>query len=243
MSYGLKYSPWFYSSMMQNFKEKLYVIFTQTLRSIDTLGNNSVSVSEIYKIYLNKIKLVSGICTIIDDIILFCGNLDKIIIYLEWVCKVLLKYYISFRLDKYDFLKTRVKYVSHDITKAGNCPAQSKFNLINNWVLTPTRKSLFLIIGIVNLYHNYAPYFEIRLNPVRNFFKYYYRKPIPLMAWTPQLIALFSELIHSLTSSPVLALFDSDKPTFLNTNWSSEGIRWILIQSSTDKYSQHASKF
>ena len=77
-------------------------------------------------------------------------------------------------------------------------------------------------MGLVNFYHLYATYFEIILKALRKFTKHYYHKPIPLMAWTPQLITLFSELKHGVNSSSVLTRFDPDKPTFLKTDWSSE---------------------
>ena len=118
--------------MMRNFKDEWDPLFTQTLRSINTLGNTSVSVTETDEIYLDKTKLVSGSRNITDDILLFCSNLDSILIYLECVCKVFLKYRVSFRPDKCDFLKTRFESVRHDVTKAGNCPTQSEFDLIND---------------------------------------------------------------------------------------------------------------
>ena len=61
------------------------------------------------------------------------------------------------------------------------------------------------------------------------------------MTWTPQLITLFSELKHGVTSSPVLTQFDTDKPTFLNTQWGPEGMGCILMKTATDKESQHTS--
>ena len=61
------------------------------------------------------------------------------------------------------------------------------------------------------------------------------------MAWTPQLITMFSELKYGMTSSPVLNRFEPDKPTFLHTDWIPEGMGWILIQTATDKESHHAS--
>ena len=124
MPFGPKNAPGFYSATMRSFKKEWDLIFTQTLRSIDTLDNNEVSVTETEEIYLNKTKLVSGICTNIDGIIIFYRNLDAIIIYLECFCKVFLKYKVRFRLDKFNFLKNRIKYVGHDVTKEGNCHAQ-----------------------------------------------------------------------------------------------------------------------
>ena len=138
--FGPTNAPGFYSAMMQNFKEEWDLIFTQTLRYIDTFSNNAVSVTEKYRIYLNNTKLVSGSRTIIDDILLFCSNLDAILICLECVCNFFLKYQVIFRLNKYDFLKTRVECVGHDVTEAGKCPAQSKFDLIDDWILPPKVK-------------------------------------------------------------------------------------------------------
>ena len=78
--------------MMRSFKEEWDLLFTQRLFSIDTLGNNAVSVTETDEIYLNKTKLVYVSRTIIDDILIFCINPDAILIYLEFVCNFFLKY-------------------------------------------------------------------------------------------------------------------------------------------------------
>ena len=56
---------------------------------------------------------------------------------------------------------------------------------------------------------------EIRLKPLRNLLKTYYRKSIPLIAWTPDLLSLFEELKGTIISSLVLARFDLENPTFL----------------------------
>ena len=62
----------------------------------------------------------------------------------------------------------------------------------------------------------------------------YYRKTIHMMAWTPDLISLFEELRVAITSSPVLARFHLLKPTFIKTDWSAEGMGWILMQPADD---------
>ena len=72
--------------------------------------------------------------------------------------------------------------------------------------------------------------------------KVYYRKTIPIMAWTPDLITLFEELKVTLNSSPVLARFDPEKPTFLKTDWSAEGMGRILMQPADDVESVQATK-
>ena len=117
--------------------------FTQTIRDINVIGNSAVSVTDADKIYLNQTNIVSGSRTIIDEILLFSSNINAILIYLECVCKIFLKYQVRFRLDKCDFLKTRVEYVNYDVTKERDCPAQSKLYIINDWILPLIGQLLF----------------------------------------------------------------------------------------------------
>ena len=74
------------------------------LRSIDVLGKNAVLVTETE----NFTSIEPTLCleaTTIDDVLLLCSNVDAILIYPEHVCKVFLKYRVSFRIEKCDFLK------------------------------------------------------------------------------------------------------------------------------------------
>ena len=61
------------------------------------------------------------------------------------------------------------------------------------------------------------------------------------MACTPQLITLFSEIKHGVTSALILTQFEPNKPSLLKIDWSSEGMGWIMMQPTTDKKYQHAS--
>ena len=179
--------------MMRNFKENgTYFLLKLCDLSIPLATTQSQSQRQPKYTSINQAWF--GIRTIIDGILLLCSKLDAILLYLECVCKVFLKYWVSFRIEKCEFIKTRVEYVGHDITKSGDYPAHFKFDLINNWILPLTGKYLFSVIELVSFYHLYTPFFEIRLDPLRIFFKQYYLKPILLMAWTPQLITLFSEI-------------------------------------------------
>ena len=57
----------------------------------------------------------------------------------------------------------------------------------------------------------------------------------------PTTYQFFSELKHDMTLFPVLTCFGPDKLTFIHTDWSSEGMGWILMQPTTDKEYQHSS--
>ena len=102
--------------------------------------------------------------------------------------------------------------------------------MINNWKLPSTGQALHSFFGLINLYHNYAPYFEIRLKYLRRLYQEFSLKPIPLTAWTSELQELFLLLKKSIIYSPVLSRYDPDKTTFLKTDWSAYGMAWILMQ-------------
>ena len=111
-----------------------------------------------------------------------------------------------------------MEFVGHDLTPEGNYPAASKFDLIADWKLPMTGQSLHSFVGLIIFYHRYAPYLEMRIKPLRKLISDYFKQPIPLMVWSPDLIELFNDIKICITSSPVLARFDPSKLTFLKTN-------------------------
>jgi len=150
------------------------------------------------------------------------------------------KYRVSFKLPKCNFLSDCVEYLGHNLLQDGNTTAKSKFNMIRDWQLPSNGQSLFSFIGLISFYHHFAPYHELRVKPLRLLVKQYFRKPIPSMVWTPTLIQLFNDLKVNITSSLVTARFDPTQPAFLQTDWSMEGMGWILMQTSSDTESRVA---
>ena len=154
--------------MMKNTKDEWNGLFIEKLRELSSVGGKIVFISATMEIYIGNKTIVSGTKIIIDDI-LVCA----LFVYLECICTVFRKYRVNFRLDKCDFLKLRVEYVGHDVTNDGNCPASSKFSMINDWKIPERGESLFSFIGLINFYHRYAPCMEIRLKPLRKLLKQY----------------------------------------------------------------------
>jgi len=244
MPFGPVNAPSFYSCMMGNFKKEWDALFLEILEDYaDTgklLDGKSVRIVN-GDIYIGITKIYSGTKSIIDDVLIWCSDIPCILIYFECVCRVFQKYRVSFRQDKCHFLLDRVEYVGHDLLADGNCPAKSKFNMITDWALPTTGAGLHSFVGLVMFYHRYAPYLEMRVKPLRILIKQYFRMNIPIMAWTVELIKLFEDIKISITSSPVLARYDPSKPTFLKTDWSAEGMGWIMMQPADDAESTAAT--
>ena len=185
-------------------------------------------------------KNVHGSRIVIDDILLYSTNIHTLIRYFSCVARVFVRYRLSFKLSKCKFFNPRVEYLGYDLTSQGNCPAQSKFDLVKEWTLPEHGTPLLSFIGLCTLYACFSPWFEINLKPLRKFQRLHHRKVIPSTVWKPDLIQLFNKCKKNITSSLVLARYDSDKPVFLKTDWSAEGMGYILLQPD-DSVEAHAA--
>ena len=88
-------------------------------------------------------------------------------------------------LTNVTFSKIKSDILAMISLKRGTGPL-NKSSTLSTTVSYPIQgKPLLSLIGIVNFYHGYTLYFEIRLNPLRKCLEQYYHKPILLMVWTP----------------------------------------------------------
>lgn len=229
MPFGPTNAPSFYTCMMHQLQKDWELLFYNKISEMATSDSNII-ISSTNQIHVNGKLLIIGSKVIIDDILSYSNNIDFLLIYVDCICAVFIKFRVSFQLKKCDFLKDRVEYVGHDLTAQGNCPAESKFDLIKNWPLPSWGPSLHSFIGLINFYHQYIPFFEITLKPLRALERQYRRKNIPASAWTQELQSLFQDFKELIISSPLLARYDPTKPTFLKTDWSAYGMGWILCQ-------------
>ena len=186
-------------------------------------------------------KVVHGSKIVIDDILLYSTNVFTLIRYFSCVARVVVRHRLSFKLSKCKFFEPRVKYLGYDLTSRGNCPEKSKFNMITDWKLPVNGNPLLSFIGMCSLYACFPPWFGISIKPLRFLQRLHHRKDIPEASWTPELQTIFDKCKKGITSSPVLVRYDSDKPVFLKTDWSAEGMGYILMQPDDSVPSKDAT--
>ena len=185
---------------------------------------------------------LTGSRVIIDDIMLRSTSISLLLLLLECFLRIYLKYRTTLNLKKCNFLKKRFEFVGHDILSMGNTTAQSKYDLINDWKLPESADGLHSFVSLCNFYTKFLPMFEMKVAPLRQLYTKYLHSKIPANAWTVELSSLFSSLKKDLTTEPVLARYDSSKPVFLKTDWSSLGMSFILTQPGNDKASVKATR-
>ena len=185
---------------------------------------------------------LTGSRVIIDDIMLRSTSISLLLLLLECYLRIYLKYRITLNLKKCNFLKKRFEFVGHDILSMGNTTAQSKYDLINDWILPTTGDGLHSFVSLCNFYTKFLPLFEMKVTPLRHLYTKFLHQKIPPVAWSKDLVCLFNSLKKDLTSEPLLARYDSTKPIFLKTDWSSLGMSFVLMQPGNDKVSDSATK-
>ena len=227
MPFGPNNTPTFYTVMMKTLQEEWNADFDKTIvdpsNSQALLDNTSGSRT-------SPIRTVFGSRIVIDNILLYGTNVCQLLRYFPSVATILVKYRLSFKLVKYKFFSKRVEYLGYDFLSSGNCLAKSKVDLITEWPIQVHGTSLLFFIGLCNFYNCFSPWFEVSIKPLQILQRKYHRKVISLSLWTTELRELFHLCKTNLTTSPVLARFDSNKPTFLKTDWSAEGMEYILLQ-------------
>ena len=179
---------------------------------------------------------------IIDDILIWATTYMAALLYFDCVCRIFVKHRVSFKLPKCELFYPRLEFVGHDLTASGQHPARSKYQLIADWALPATSRALQSFVSLCGFYQRYQPWFEIHVRELRRLIKAYRGGALPLMAWSPELVATFNELKKGLTSSPCLARPDPSKPFFLKTDWSKTGMGYILMQPDDSPESAAALK-
>jgi hypothetical protein len=153
----------------------------------------------------------------------------------ECICIFFVKYRVSLHFDKCSFFMQRFEYVGHAITAEGNIPASSKYDMVQEWPLPSTAKSLLSLVSLCSFYQRFVPWFEEAARELHRMVRQLSKKSIPLPEWTAPWILLFNTTKTAITSSPVLARFSTKKPTFLKTDWSASGMGFILMQPDGSK--------
>ena len=185
---------------------------------------------------------ITGSKVIIDDLMLRSTSIALLLLFQGCFLRVHFKYRTTLKLAKCDMLMKQFEFVEHDVLPQGNSTTSSKYDLINDWPLPETADSLHSFISLCNFYQKFLPLFETKVAPLRALYLKYLHKKIPINEWTDDLKFLFETLKADLTSQPVLACYDYDKPVILKNDWSALGLSFIPMQPCDDEESKQATK-
>ena len=81
--------------------------------------------------------------------------------------QVCLSQNLSLSLKKCLFCPERMEFVRHDVCTNDNRPAQSKHSLLKSWPVFKIARDVSSLLGFMNFYATYIPWFEERAAPLR----------------------------------------------------------------------------
>lgn len=162
----------------------------------------------------------------LDDIIVATPTFEKHFEILEKLAKRISDAGLTISVSKSRFCMKTLKYLGYIVSEEGLRPDPEKISAISNYPQPTNIKDVRRLLGLAGWYRRFIPDFASISAPITSLLK----KTKMKFDWTDQAQQAFEQIKTRLSSSPVLANPDYEKPFIVQTDASDVGIGGILIQ-------------
>ena len=177
-------------------------------------------------------KVLAGLpfCSVyIDDIIVFSDSVEEHIGHLREVFGRLRRANLKLHPKKCQFARCSVLYLGHVITAEGIAPNPEKVDAVKRFPSPTSVKGVRQFLGMASYYRRFIPGFAKIPSPLHALTQ----QNVPFF-WTLSCQEAFGKLKDLLSSPPVLAYPDFDRPFVLYTDASQDGLGAVLEQEQDD---------
>ena len=175
----------------------------------------------------------------LDDIVVFSRSFEEHLTRLEAVFQSLHQAGLKLKTSKCHFFKQSIKYLGHIISAKGVHTDPDKISTVRDWPVPISAKELLSFLGFVGYYRRFIRNFSQIARPLyevttgvpskRNKIKI-----CPGFRWGPEQEDAFKKLKNLVTSAPVLAFANFNKPFIHHTDASAESLGACLYQQQDD---------
>lgn len=165
----------------------------------------------------------------IDDLLVATKDLNEHIRVLSEVFEIAGKYHLQFKLDKYYFAQTEIKYLGYCVNKHGIRPSDENVESVLNYPLPRSTKEVQRFIGLASYFRRFIPEFSLLAKPLHDLIK---KDAIFRFGSTEN--SAFETLKRHLSSRPVLAIYSPRAETEMHCDASASGFGGILLQKQGD---------
>jgi len=177
----------------------------------------------------NILKTLINKCVVVffDDVLVYSKNEEEHLKHLEQVLELMRENQLYGKQTKCEFLKNKIEFLGHIISNMGIQTDSNKIEVIMNWPNPKNVSELRSFLGIANYYHRFIKNFAEIAASLNELLK----KDVEFK-WETNHQEAFEKLKECLTSSPVLAIPDSDMEFSLHTDASDKTIGAVLSQNN-----------
>ncbi|KAI0520448.1 hypothetical protein KFK09_007923 [Dendrobium nobile] len=160
-----------------------------------------------------------------DDILVYSKSLADHRLHLSSIFEILRKHQLYINFPKCEFATGEVHFLGFIVSHRGVLMDPQKVLAITEWPTPRTITEVRSFIGLANFYRRFIKGFSIIVAPITNCLKE------KSLQWTPEQERSFQTLKAALTSAPVLAIPDFNKPFHIDTDASAVGELYAVVRA------------
>lgn len=163
----------------------------------------------------------------LNDVLIPAITISEALEILQEILQVFRKNGFTLNLKKCFFLQTTISYLGYDITNSIVRPSMAKIDAVAQFPTPNDVHQVSQYLGLTGYFRKFIRNYAIKSKPLSSLLQNEVE-----WKWGDAQIKSFDVLKSKLTSAPILALFDPQKPIKIYTNACRWGLGGILIQEN-----------
>uniref|UniRef100_A0A0K8W549 RNA-directed DNA polymerase n=1 Tax=Bactrocera latifrons TaxID=174628 RepID=A0A0K8W549_BACLA len=165
----------------------------------------------------------------VDEVVIAADTREENVRYLEQFLQIIQEEGLTLRLSKCSFLRYSVNFLGHVVDANGILPGAVKTATIREYPTPSSQLDVQRSMGLTGFFRKFVPGYALTAKPLTQL-----TTKSAEFVWTTACEEAFQHLVRSVTTAPVLAIYDVSKEHELHTDASSVGVAAILLQTEAN---------